>query len=143
MDAWVGLQVYSIEGRKARPLRGASVRPDAALAFAYRNIEQAQSFSRLMIFGVHEQGDVYWYYPAHTEASSDPVSIPIPESGGGELPERISHDLKPGVLHLYALFSSRPYSVKEMEVLLRSVPTGGRLPLPGTGQHIMRLEVAR
>ncbi len=143
MDAWVGLEVYAVEGRVTRPLRGAAIQPCAALAFSYRNIEEARDFSRLMIFGVHERGEVYWYYPAYVDASSDPVSILVPISGGGALPDRISHDLEPGALRLYALFSGRPYSVKEIEALLKSVPSGGRLPLANTGQHIIRLEVAR
>ncbi|MEQ9498813.1 MAG: zf-HC2 domain-containing protein [Deltaproteobacteria bacterium] len=138
-DDWVGLTAYVMDsGGPPQPVDGA-VAPDQALAFLYRNIG-ARPFEYLMIFAVSGSGEVYWYYPAYDDASTNPASVRI-EAGAVELPDRVTHELEPGPLHVYGLFTYAPRTVREIEALVGSVEPGERLPVEGAGQHHLRVEV--
>ncbi|MEQ8272400.1 MAG: zf-HC2 domain-containing protein [Deltaproteobacteria bacterium] len=138
-DDWVGLTAYVMEsGGPPQPVDGA-VAPDQALAFLYRNIG-ARPFEYLMIFAVSGSGEVYWYYPAYDDASTNPASVRI-EAGTLELPDRVTHSLEPGELHVYGVFTREPRTVREIEALVGSVQPGERLPVEGAGQHHIRVEV--
>ncbi len=138
-DDWVGLTAFVVEPGRARPL-GGTIAPDQALAFAYRNIG-ARPFENLMIFGVSGSGEVYWYYPAYDDATTNPASVRI-EHGAFELPDRVTHTLEPGPLHIYGLFTREPRTVRDVEALVRSVAPGERLPMEDAGQHRILVEVS-
>ena len=141
-DAWVGIEAFALGANgDLRALRNEPIAPDDSLAFAYRNIG-TNPFRHLMIFGVSQRGEVYWYYPEYTERATDPQPISI-DSGTFDLPDRVSHRLAPGRLYLYGLFTRAPYSVDTIEALAASVAAGERLPVPDSGQHILRVEVKR
>ncbi len=139
-DDWVGLTAFAVEpGRPPQPIDGA-LAPDQALAFAYRNIGP-RPFDHLMVFGVSEGGEVYWYYPAYDDASTDPASVPV-RAGAFDLPDRVTHALPTGPLHVYGLFTREPRTVRAIEALVRSIEPGERLPVEGAGQHVLHLEVS-
>ena len=67
------LEIYRVTGDgTTKPADGWMAAGDE-LAFAYRN---PTGFTRLMIFGVDDWGDIYWFHPAWTDASQDPVAVP-------------------------------------------------------------------
>jgi hypothetical protein len=83
------------------------------LAFAYRN---PTGFTRLMIFGADDRGDIYWFHPAWTDADKDPVAVPINAGVGPfELPEAIQHPVRGGRLRVVALFTNAAASVRSIE----------------------------
>jgi hypothetical protein len=106
---------------------GATIRADAQLVFG---LSQEGAYRYLMIFGVSERGQVFWYYPAYLSKDSDPTSIPIGR-GRQELREEIQHDLPAGRLRITALFSKQALHVSTIERLLRS---RGKLGLSETAE---------
>ena len=65
------LEIYRVTGDgSTRPADGWMSAGDE-LAFAYRN---PTGFTRLMMFGVDDRGDIYWFHPAWTDATQDPVA---------------------------------------------------------------------
>ena len=121
------LQVYRAlpDGRGAEPVTS-RVRPDDALAFAYRN---PLGMEHLLVFGVDEAGSVYWYHPAWTDAAQDPQAVPARPGGGPhELPEAVRHRTDGRQLTIYTLLSQRRIDVQSVEdAIRRAGPTG---PLP-------------
>jgi hypothetical protein len=88
------------------------------LAFAYRN---PTGFARLMVFGADDRGDIYWFHPAWTEATQDPVAVAVVAGEGPfELPEAIHHDVRGSRLRIVALFTNAAVSVRAVEEALRS-----------------------
>jgi hypothetical protein len=88
------------------------------LAFAYRN---PTGFARLMVFGDDEQGGIYWFHPAWTDALTDPVAVPINAGVGPfELPEAIHHGIRGRRLRVVALFTNAALSVSALEKAWRS-----------------------
>ena len=125
------------------------LRSDDALAFAYSN-GGSNPYSHLMLFGLDEQLRVYWYYPAFSDPSSNPVSIRVAGGDDLELPDHISHRYEGRRLRLFALFSRKPLDVAGVEkTAARLRDDGGdierltRFPLGDTGQHSLLLEVRR
>jgi hypothetical protein len=88
------------------------------LAFAYENNAGKK---RLLIFGLDEHKNIYWYHPAWVKESDNPVAVPI-QSGGGvhELPEAVTHPIKGKSLRIYAVFTDEPLSVREVEKRVRN-----------------------
>jgi hypothetical protein len=90
------------------------------LAFAYRN---PAGFARLMVFGVDDRGDIYWFHPAWTEAGQDPVAVAVAAGEGPfELPEAIHHDVRGSRLRIVALFTNEALSVRAVETSLEVRP---------------------
>jgi len=112
------LEIYRVTSDGAtRPADGWMTAGDE-LAFAYRN---PTGFARLMIFGVDDRGDIYWFHPAWTEATRDPVAVPIAAGVGPyELPEAIQHQVRGGRLRIVALFTNSAASVRALEATWRS-----------------------
>ena len=91
------------------------------LAFAYRN---RTGFSRLMVFGVDDRGDIYWFHPAWTDALQDPTAVPVAAGEGPfELPEAIHHDVRGSRLRVVALFTNAPVPVRAVEQAWRTAQT--------------------
>lgn len=117
-DKWAGVKAYVIESDAApRPL-GDTLARDDSVVFTYTNLGD-DPYAYLMIFGVDEAGEVHWYYPAYTDAATDPAAVRIrSESGDAPLPDRIAHDLSGGRFVINAVFLREPLTVKAVEAAL-------------------------
>jgi hypothetical protein len=108
------------------------------LAFAYEN---GAAKRRLAVFGVDEHGHVYWFHPAWTRETDDPVAIPIErDDERHELPEAVLQRFDGRRLEIRGVFVDDPVSVRKFEALLRDNPHGP-LPLPGAVQTSFSLSV--
>lgn len=116
------LRVYRIaEGGTPTPVTDTLGRDDE-LAFAYENPERKPW---LAIFAVDEQKHVYWLYPAWTNPSEDPRTIPAETTPGmHELREAVRHHFRGARVDFHALFLDKPLTVRQIEAEI------GR-PLPG------------
>jgi hypothetical protein len=130
---WAGVRVYRVAGQAAPEPLGESVSGADGLLFSYTNLGQ-QPFGYLMLFGVDAKGEVRWFYPAYDVAGENPQSIAVARGAADvALGELISHDFAPGPLAIYALFTSEPHHVLEVEgwaksgALERSPVRGGVL----------------
>jgi len=94
---------------------GAVVRAGDSLAFSYQNPPELAA-THLLIFAVDDAAHVYWFWPAWTSATTDPVALAIqPGTAAVELAEAVRHPMRPGRLTVHALFARRPYHVREIE----------------------------
>lgn len=112
------LEIYRVtEDGSTKPSEGwMSARGE--LAFAYRN---PTGFARLMVFGVDDRGDIYWFHPAWTEAHLDPVAVGVVAGEGPfELAEAIHHEVRGSRLRIIALFTNAEISVRAVEAGWRS-----------------------
>lgn len=93
---------------------------DAALVFSYRNEARR---ARLLLFGVGDDGRVYWYHPQWQDPARDPVAAPV-QGGGGNfvLTTAVKHRIAGQHLTLHALFVDEPHSVREVERRLLEEP---------------------
>jgi len=108
------------------------------LAFAYEN---GAAKRRLAVFGVDEHGHVYWFHPAWTRPSDDPVAISIEmDDRRHELPEAVLQRFDGKRLEIRSVFVDDPVSVRQIEALLRDNPHGP-LPLPGAVETSRALSV--
>lgn len=134
------LAVYRIHPTEPLPAQGGRVHAHDELAFSYTN---PTGFRYLLLFGVDEYRNVYWYYPAWTNAADNPVGIDL--SAGSvprELTQAIRHDLAGRTLTLHALFLSENASVRTIESRVRSmVSPGDTLAIPGAHEQRIRLSV--
>ena len=112
-ETGAALEIYRVTGdRTTKPTDGWMAAGDE-LAFAYRN---PTGFARLMIFGVDDRGDIYWFHPAWTDARLDPVAVPVNAGVGPfELPEAIQHPIRGSRLRIVALFTNAAPSVRSLE----------------------------
>lgn len=140
-DRWVGLKAFRAgEGEDPDPLAGRIGRGDYLL-FAYTN-QGEKPYPYMMILAVDANKHVRWFYPAYTSEANDPRSIPIGGNvTGAELFEKIHHDLAPGSLWIYGLFTRKPLRVSEVEALVKGLEPGERIPLEDSAQHIQRTVV--
>ena len=78
----------------------------------------------LLAFAVDEAGQVFWYYPAWSDASTDPLAVAIDrrEANGGLPVEAIEHDLRSGSLRLTVLLSRDRLSVRTVEKMISERP---------------------
>lgn len=113
-NLWESITIYRADARGYFPVQDRIAANDG-LAFAYLN-RSAQPFDYLMIFAVDPTGEVFWYYPAYENPGQNPTSIPIRAAHTRErLPEEIHHQLKPGRLRVYAIFTRTPVTVSSVE----------------------------
>jgi hypothetical protein len=110
------VHIYRVPSSGApRPLEGPLGR-DEELAFAYENQDDKPY---LMVFGVNERGDVYWFYPAWTDPSASPTAIPaVRGTAVSTLPEAIRHHFAGSRLEVHALFVDSPLHTREVEASL-------------------------
>lgn len=131
--------VYEVSPDGPPALAGNALRRDDELAFAYQN---GAAKRRLVVFGVDEHGHVYWFHPAWTSESDDPVAIPIEaDDRRHELPEAIRHRFDGTQLEIRSVFLDEPISVRQVEALLRQNPRGP-LPIPGALETSLTVTVA-
>jgi hypothetical protein len=111
------LVVYDLvsEGRPPTRLEpGADIGERDELAFAYTN---PGGWRRLLVFGVDDRHQMYWFHPAWTDPATNPSGVLI-ERGDllRELSEAIRHELTGRELRIFALFTNRDdLRVREVE----------------------------
>ncbi len=135
------VRVYALpQGSEAKPV-GDAISAHDELAFAYRS---RSPYTRLMIFGVDEQNNVYWFHPAYTDPAKDPEAIPIQADGKlHELKEAVGHDYKGKSLRIVALLASQPLRVKHVEAALQQGEPGLPALFKGQGmQHTQTLRIS-
>jgi hypothetical protein len=94
---------------------GSVVHAGDSLAFTYLN-PPAVAATHLMVFALTDAGQVFWFWPAWRDPTSDPAALPIASGEAAqELAEAVRHPLGPGPLTVHALFARRPYHVHEIE----------------------------
>jgi hypothetical protein len=108
--------------------------------FAYRN---DKGFRYLAVFGVDENHEVFWYYPAWTDPKAAPQAVAIAKTSTlVELPDAVSHELSGRKLRLFAVFSDASRSVRQFEERVKSLDSARGGPLfPGTFELELPLEV--
>lgn len=107
------LLIYRLHPGKAPALVVDEITGSDELAFAYEN---NSGKGRLLVFGVDEHENIYWYYPSWAKESENPVAVPIQTNEGvHELPEAVTHSIKGNSLRIYAVFTDEPLSVRETE----------------------------
>ena len=140
------LRVYRVTGGREPNVRlgidavERTIPATGELAFAYRT--QAND-EKLMVFGVDDRGEVYWYYPAWTDPRQNPVAIALEKSEViRELPEAIAHEIRGKRLALYALFLRRTLSVRDIERRVSAAKRlGEHLPIDAAHQQVVMLRV--
>lgn len=147
LDRWVSLQVFRATDHGYMQVRDV-VSIDDALAFAYLN-RSVDQLRYLMVFGVDDRGDIFWYFPPNTIVDDNPASVLI--TGGAqpiELPEQVAHDLKPGPLRIFGIFSALPLTVQTIERELmqdldaaQTVERLTRISMDDVGQYSLLLQV--
>jgi hypothetical protein len=151
-DRWVGIEAFRVgDDPTAHPLGDvAQIRSGDGLVVRYTNLGR-EPFGYLMVFAVDAARAVHWYYPAYEVAGSNPTSIEIQRGSSVALADVVRHDLPPGALVLYGLFTRAPLGVVEVERVVAAVIAHGdwdagappRLAVAGSGQHIVRIDVVR
>jgi hypothetical protein len=107
-----------------------------ALAFAYAN---PAGRKYVMIFGVDEHGDVYWFQPGWPAGTPPPRSLPaVAGPGPHELPDAVKHDFDGSRLDLFALFSESAFPAAFVDRKVTWATTGSVLPLDQEGVTIVR-----
>jgi hypothetical protein len=142
----------SVSAHAAEPIGDGPIRAGDGLLFAYTNPDP--QLTHLMIFAVAPTDTqavaVRWYYPAYRQLGENPEALAIlPGTTGMELGEEIRHPLRPGPVRIYALFLREPHRVLEIESLIqkaievprRPVTEEARLPLPGSVQSSLLVQV--
>jgi hypothetical protein len=97
---------------------GSVIHAGESLAFTYVNPPSVGA-THAMIFGRDAAGRVFWFWPAWTDGSQDPESVPISAGGAPvELTEAVRHSLQPGPLTIVGLFTPKPLHVREVEAAI-------------------------
>jgi len=115
---WAGIQVQRVPANGSPAPLAATMSRDDGLLFSYTNLGP-RPLDYLMIFATDASAEVRWFYPAYENAADNPLSIAI-KRGGANVPlgELVQQDAAYGPFSLYALFTARPLSVKEVEAWL-------------------------
>jgi hypothetical protein len=148
-DRWVSIDLFSSrEGETGYTKVESDIRPDDALFFTVSHRPESP-YRHAMILAFDDRGQIFWYHPAYTDASENPISIPLaPSHEPIALEEAVRHRLEPGWLRVVGLFSRSPLDVRSVEAIVTKAiaEQGGaarveRLPLEETGQHSFLLRV--
>jgi hypothetical protein len=114
----VNLLVYRLQPGKPPALAAGEISRSDELAFAYEN---RTGKKRLLVFGVDEDKYIYWYHPAWTKESDNPVAVPIQSDDAiHELPAAVAHQIQGSSLRIYAIFTDEPISVRQAEEMIRN-----------------------
>ena len=121
-DASPSFWIYRLDGVAPPRLAGNSIDRRDELAFAYSNPTGA---AYVMIFGVDELGNVYWFHPGWPAGQAPPGAVAaVAGPGPHELPAAISHRFAGRRLTVHALFLPRPLSTTTVEAELRRRSSG-------------------
>jgi hypothetical protein len=131
------LVVYRVPlGARPQPLDG-RLKAGEELAFAYKT----DAAAKLLVFAVDEHKNVYWYFPAWTNAAETPRSIAVaatPELT--ELPDAVAHDFKGSRLTLHAVFTEEALSVRDVERWVSAIKPDDAGQLPFRHRRHMSME---
>jgi hypothetical protein len=150
-DRWVSIEAFRArDGVTGYQKVEHDIKSEDALVFSLENRPESP-YRHAMIFAFDDRGQIFWYYPAYTDAAQNPVSIPAPASSKPiALEEAVRHRLEPGWLRVVGLFSRAPLDVKSVEEIVSHeiAEKGGvrlleRIPIEETGQHSFLLRVSR
>ena len=119
-------------GANGRPvLADRTIHLTDELAFAYSN---PSGMRFLMIFGVDEHRNVYWFHPAWPSGSPTPAAIrAAPGPAPHELLEAIRHSFHGRSLTISAVFSERAIEVTKIEDVVRTTPAASLPSALGEG----------
>jgi hypothetical protein len=133
------VRVYRHHGAEHQAVQGAFAR-DEELSFAYTN---PAGYRYLLVAGVDDGNEVFWYYPAWQDATANPSAIPIQSSSKlVELPDAVRHQLAGKHLRLLAIFTNEPLTVRQVEERISSQGASHEgLLFPGTLEQALSLEV--
>ncbi|HEY3353148.1 MAG TPA: hypothetical protein VGQ83_07880 [Polyangia bacterium] len=148
-EPWVALEIYHLPAGGSPGRLGAHLPRGDGLLAAYSNLGRTP-YTHLMVFAINAEGAVYWLYPAYTRPGTDPTAVPITGGARQQLPDLVHHDLAPGPLVFYGLFTRRPVRVSEVEAAVgaavRAKTWNARvprpLPLESTAHALVPTEVA-
>jgi hypothetical protein len=133
------LRAYRIRaGAEPQPVEG-ELRTGDELAFAYQN---PRGRKWLLIYGVDEHRNVYWFHPSWSHPEDNPPAVPA-QAGPGlhELPEAISHDFAGKQLTLHGLLADERLTVRQAEALLKGRDPDEPLPLRGAVHSSLSVKV--
>ena len=134
------LWIYRVPPGKPSVPAEDEVSADDELAFAYENTAGKQY---LLVFGIDEHRNVYWYHPGWKVSTEDPRAISVSkEQGVHELTEAIRHTLKGDKLQIFGIFTDRPLTVRQVEDVVRQQgELSGSLPVGEAVQVVQDLKV--
>lgn len=129
------IEVYKVHGSDRPVAADGKIAARDELAFAYRN---PRAYKHLLLFGVDENRNVYWFHPAWVDPARPPLAITIaPGAAPRELGEAVRHDLRGRTLRVVGLFTNAPISVTAVEERVRR----GAVDLPDSECSETILEV--
>jgi hypothetical protein len=135
------LKVYRVRPGAAAEVVEGELRAGDELAFAYQN---PQGRKWLLIYGVDEHQNVYWFHPSWSDPKADPAAV---QAFGGaalhELPEAISHAFAGERLVVHGVLSDERLTVKQVEALMQGREPAQPLAIPGAEQTSLMLRVKR
>lgn len=116
------------------------IKADEELAFAYQN---GRRYKYLLVFGINEHRQIYWYHPAWLNERQNPRSVSIEQKAGiHELPEAIRHHYQGNHLTLFGIFTNQPLTVRQIEELVKKQSNNEEnLPISHSDQRIVNLAI--
>ncbi len=106
------------------------------LAFAYRNGEGRR---HLFIFGVDEHQHVFWFSPAWTDPQKEPpAALAAGDKALHEIESAASHRYDGTRLAVHALFTDRPWRLRDLEAMVTGASTSGSPPAFPQAEHLVR-----
>jgi hypothetical protein len=120
--------VYKI-GADNQPLEvGKEMLASDELTFSFRNAGDA---THLMIYGVDDQNQIYWFYPAWTNADENPTAVPVERTKGVKaLGRAVAHDYRGKTLRLYSLFLEDKNPLPSVQELEKRLGNAQETPYP-------------
>lgn len=117
LERHVGVELLAAGQPPVRLRPGALLQPNTPLFARYRNLGEAPAF--LLLFAQDAAGELHWLYPAYLTPGDDPRSVALPPSAQDTpMPEAVVLDTPAtGPLHVFALVSSEPLRVLDVEGL--------------------------
>ncbi|MCP4498931.1 MAG: hypothetical protein GY822_03065 [Deltaproteobacteria bacterium] len=114
---------FNISKEKEALERKSSIHSSDELAFAYMN---PQGQKHLLVYGVDDKMNIYWFHPAWTNYNKPPAAIAVESSTQiRELQEAIGHEYIGRQLKLYSWFQEAPISVVEAEKAIAKAGANG------------------
>ena len=148
-EKWTNLTAYVTDGTATSQLLGPTMKQGDALLFSYTNNGRIP-FTYIMIFAVDSAGAVYWYFPGFHRVGTDPVSIPIEtDARDVELKELVRHQMAPGTLMLFGLFTDEAVPVSRIEQIVKRLTTESssslnstyKFPFEDCAQHLIQTTI--
>jgi hypothetical protein len=115
------------------------LKPDDELSFKYEN---ASGWEYLLVFAVDEHDRMYWYYPGWGDEETNPAAVAIaPKDKPTELPPTVNHRFEGTWITLYAIFTHRVLTVRDIEALLKGEREPGSPVVPDSFEQTFLIRV--